>query len=82
MNIDPIHADLRTAIHIKKALDRISNLQKLGYCPTKVQQFREYFDLDDGDVSTTDEEECPGSTTSKAESPKSTTNENESRKRI
>ena len=46
IDIDPIHADLRTAIHIKKALDNIHRLQKLGYCPTKVQKFRKYFNLD------------------------------------
>ena len=45
MNIDPIHADIRTAIHIKKALDHIECLQQLGYCPTKVQKFRKYSGL-------------------------------------
>jgi len=46
MNIDPIHADIRTAVHIKKALDHINRLQRLGYCPTKVQKFCQYFDID------------------------------------
>jgi len=48
---DPVHADLRTAINIKTALDRIDRLEQLGYCPTKVQQFRNYFDLKDRDYS-------------------------------
>jgi hypothetical protein len=45
----PIHAELRSAINIKNALDHIHRLQKLGYCPTKVQQFRDYFELDKRD---------------------------------
>ena len=65
MNIDPIHAaDLRTAIHIKKALDNIYRLNKLGYCPTKVQKFRKYFNLDgreeEGSGNNTDEEDSSG----------------------
>ena len=65
MNIDPIHAaDLRTAIHIKKALDNIHRLNKLGYCPTKVQKFRKYFNLDgreeEGSGNNTDEEDSSG----------------------
>ena len=43
---DPIHADLRTAINIKKAVDKIGNLKQLGYCPTKVQRFFRDFGLD------------------------------------
>ena len=46
---DPIHAELRSAINIKKALDRIYVLKKLGYCPTKVLQFRDEFHLDNRD---------------------------------
>ena len=44
---DPIHADIRSAINIKKAVDRIYNLERLGYCPTKVQQFFESCGLDE-----------------------------------
>ena len=67
MNIDPIHAaDLRTAIHIKKALDNIHRLNKLGYCPTKVQKFRKYFNLDgreeEGSGNNTDEESSGNNT--------------------
>jgi len=40
---DPIHGDLRTAINIKKAVERVDKLQSLGYCPTKVQHFRNKF---------------------------------------
>ena len=67
MNIDPIHAaDLRTAIHIKKALDNIHRLNKLGYCPTKVQKFHKYFNLDgreeEGSGNNTDEESSGNNT--------------------
>jgi hypothetical protein len=48
---DPVHAELRSAVNIKKALDKINWLQQLGYCPTKVQQFRKKFELDDRDDS-------------------------------
>src|SRR5882762_7484660 len=44
---DPIHAGIRTAFNIKNALDRIRRLPQLGYCPTKVQEFRHKFRLDD-----------------------------------
>ena len=44
---DTVHAEIRTAINIKNALDRIRRLPQLGYCPTKVQQFRHRFQLDD-----------------------------------
>lgn len=54
---DPVHAELRSAINIKKALDRITALPKLGYCPTKVQQFRHHFELDKRDDSY--EPKCP-----------------------
>lgn len=54
---DPVHADLRTAINIKNALDRINELPKLGYCPTKVQEFRSNFELDDRDDSSSTTEE-------------------------
>jgi hypothetical protein len=42
---DSVYEEIRTAINIKKALDRICWLQPLGYCPTKVQNFREQFRL-------------------------------------
>jgi hypothetical protein len=48
---DPVHAELRSAINIKKALDRIRRLPQLGYCPTKVQAFRNQYGLDDDDDS-------------------------------
>ena len=48
---DPLHAELRSAINIKNALDNIRRLPQLGYCPTKVQQFRDKFKLDDRDDS-------------------------------
>ena len=48
---DPVHAELRSAINIKKALDNIRLLPQLGYCPTKVQAFRDQFGLDDEDDS-------------------------------
>ncbi len=51
---DPVHAELRSAINIKKALDNICRLQRLGYCPTKVQQFRKNFQLDNRDDSDED----------------------------
>ena len=44
--IFPIHAEIHTAFNIKNALDRIRHLPQLGYCPTKVQQFRHKFGLD------------------------------------
>jgi hypothetical protein len=44
---DPFSAELRTAINIKTALDRIWQLQQIGYCPTKVQAFRQQFRMDD-----------------------------------
>ena len=47
---DPVHADLRTAINIKKALGLIRKLEPLGYCPSKVQQFRKKFDLEKSDL--------------------------------
>jgi hypothetical protein len=40
---DPVHAEIRVAINIKTALDRIYRLPHLGYCPTKVQEFRKQF---------------------------------------
>lgn len=43
---DPIHAKLRTAIDIKNALGKLHMQPKLGYCPTKVRQFRDEFNLD------------------------------------
>jgi len=54
---DPVQAELRSAINIKNALDCITRLPKLGYCPTKVQQFRRKFQLDKRDDS--DEGESP-----------------------
>ena len=48
---DPVYEEIRSAINIKKALDSISNLRQLGYCPTKVQKFRDQFGLDDEDDS-------------------------------
>ena len=44
---DPVYAEIRSAINIKTALDHIRGLPKLGYCPTKVQEFRAKFRLDD-----------------------------------
>ncbi len=55
MNIDPIHADLRTAIHIKNALDTIDRLKEIGYCPTKVQKFCDYFDVRSEGISKEEE---------------------------
>ena len=48
---NPIHAELRSAINIKKAFGCINYLKKLGYCycPTKVQQFRDEHRLDNRD---------------------------------
>ncbi len=48
---DPFYAEIRSAINIKKALDHISGLPQLGYCPTKVQQFRREYQLDGRDDS-------------------------------
>jgi hypothetical protein len=42
-----VSAELRTAINIKTALDHIRQLQQIGYCPTKVQAFRQQFQMDD-----------------------------------
>jgi hypothetical protein len=49
LNPDPVYEEIRSAINIKKALNSIHHLQQLGYCPTKVQQFRKEFGLDDED---------------------------------
>ena len=46
---DPVYEEIRSAISIKKVLDSINELQPLGYCPTKVQKFRENLGLDDMD---------------------------------
>ena len=46
---DPIHADLRTAINIKKALDKIACLQELGYCPTKARKFCKDYHIEEFD---------------------------------
>jgi len=46
---DPVYEEIRSAINIKKALDSISQLRQLGYCPTKTQKFRKQFGLDDED---------------------------------
>ena len=82
MNIDPFHADLRTAIHIKKALDNIYRLDQLGYCPTKVQKFRKYFHLDGreeaGSGSDTDEEMGSGNDTDEEEGSGNDTDEEDS----
>ena len=53
---DPIHAELRSAINIKKALDCINYLEKLDYCycPTKVQEFRDEHRLDNRDDTPTE----------------------------
>ena len=49
---DPVQAELRSAIRIKKALDRIRKLPQLGYCPTKAQQFhKKHSQLDTHDFS-------------------------------
>jgi len=59
---DPVHADLRSAINIKRALDIIYRLRQLGYCPTKVQKFRDNFQLDErGDSEDGSEEDGPTS---------------------
>ena len=42
-----IQAEFRSALNIKTALDRIHLLPRLGYCPTKVQAFRDRFGLND-----------------------------------
>ena len=45
--LDPIHAEIRTAINVKNAIGRVACLRQLGYCPTKVQEFRHKFALND-----------------------------------
>lgn len=44
---DTVHAEIRTAINIKNALDHIHRLLQLGYCLPKVQEFHHRFQLDD-----------------------------------
>ncbi|KIM79044.1 hypothetical protein PILCRDRAFT_10707 [Piloderma croceum F 1598] len=48
---DPVYEEIRSAINIKKALNSISKLRQLGYCPTKVHKFRQQFGLDNEDDS-------------------------------
>jgi len=48
---DPIHGDIRTAMNMKKAIESVNRLPRIGYCPTKVQHFRKYFELGDGNDS-------------------------------
>jgi len=60
---DPVHAELRSAMNIKKALDHINRLPQLGYCPTKVQQFRHEFQLDKRDDEDEDDEDSGRSST-------------------
>lgn len=56
---DPVHAEIRNAINIKNALDCIHAIPQLGYCPTKVQEFREKFDLNDDDSQSESVEDSP-----------------------
>ena len=48
---DPIYEELGSAFNIKKALDKIYNLEQIGYCPTKVQKFLNQHGLDFEDDS-------------------------------
>jgi hypothetical protein len=55
-----VHAEIRTDINIKTALDNIYRLPQLGYCPTKTQEFcRSYQNenFQSEDYSTDDDDE-------------------------